>query len=273
SVVMIGGGGNDSLSAYDIEFGGSLTGGTGDDFYSVDDSVSIIELAGEGRDTVETYNESYTMGENIEDVIFNAHYENGATITGNELDNVMTIYGNADTQVYGAGGNDYIQLHQNWSAESGDFANGGEGNDTLIGSGSGGLLQGGGGDDVLDGRWGNINLEGGAGNDTFRLDNNQYEYPEYYGGVVISDFNDWNDHIQLNDFTRLGGEGVLGSRYFHSGAGETAVAQDESDRIIFDTSSGALYYDADGNGAGAQVLVATINVENGNLNHTDFIVS
>ncbi len=46
---------------------------------------------------------------------------------------------------------------------------------------------------------------------------------------------------------------------------------DSSDRIIYDSTNGKLYLDADGNGAGAQVLIATLT---SGLAHTnaDFTV-
>ena len=49
------------------------------------------------------------------------------------------------------------------------------------------------------------------------------------------------------------------------------AAQDADDRIIYDSATGQLYYDADGNGAGAQVLFANLNA-NLSLSASDFTV-
>jgi serralysin len=48
-------------------------------------------------------------------------------------------------------------------------------------------------------------------------------------------------------------------------------AQDREDRIVYDRTSGALSYDADGTGAAAQVRIATLG-KNLKLAHQDFFV-
>ena len=54
-------------------------------------------------------------------------------------------------------------------------------------------------------------------------------------------------------FTAFGTANVaLGAAAFRSGAGVTA-AQDASDRIVYDTTTGNLYYDADGAGGSASI--------------------
>ena len=50
------------------------------------------------------------------------------------------------------------------------------------------------------------------------------------------------------------GLGTLNSNAFFAGT----AAHDADDRIIYDQASGNLYYDADGNGAGAALLFATL---------------
>jgi Ca2+-binding RTX toxin-like protein len=48
-------------------------------------------------------------------------------------------------------------------------------------------------------------------------------------------------------------------------------ARDREDRIIYDTKTGALYYDKDGIGLSAQIKIATLN-KNLKLTHKDFFV-
>ncbi len=52
------------------------------------------------------------------------------------------------------------------------------------------------------------------------------------------------------------------------------VAGDANDYVLYDTSTGALYYDADGNGAGAKVQFAVIDLGtlSGTVNAADFSV-
>jgi Ca2+-binding RTX toxin-like protein len=69
-------------------------------------------------------------------------------------------------------------------------------------------------------------------------------------------------------FTTLGAVGSLNPDFFHIGTS----AHDADDRIIFNASNGALYYDADGDGSTAlQVQCATIAASSA-LASSDFIV-
>lgn len=133
---------------------------------------------------------------------------------------------------------------------------GGSGKDTILGNAGANSLFGGGnndtikgleGNDVLVGNAGNDQLTGAAGNDVFRLSDASKD--------TITDFQKGIDVIQLeNDvFTRLTATGTLSSVNFRAGA-----AADSDDYIIYNQFTGALYYDANGNGAGGAVQIGLI---------------
>ena len=62
--------------------------------------------------------------------------------------------------------------------------------------------------------------------------------------------------------------GALAPGAFQTGT----AAHDADDRIIYDPATGNLFFDADGNGAGAAVLFATLQGAPAILS-TDFIVN
>jgi len=64
--------------------------------------------------------------------------------------------------------------------------------------------------------------------------------------------------------------GTLTAANFAANAGGTAT--DANDYILYDTATGNLYYDADGNGAGARVLFATVTVTAGTIDPTDILI-
>ncbi|GAA0650737.1 beta strand repeat-containing protein [Brevundimonas lenta] len=102
--VLIGRGGNDNL------FGGAgaantLFGGEGDDFYMVEANDTIVELAGEGNDTVLTARNQFTLAANVENLTFNG--TGNFAGTGNASNNIISGGGGLDTLI-GGGGNDTL---------------------------------------------------------------------------------------------------------------------------------------------------------------------
>jgi serralysin len=129
---------------------------------------------------------------------------------------------------------------------------GGHGDDTLSGNAGSDRLGGGDGADLLSGDAGNDRLIGGSGNDTFcfnaAIGSSNVD--------VIKDFVAAEDAIQLDDavFAGIGPVGVLAPAAFAIGT----EALDADDRIIFNSATGELFYDADGSGEGVAMQFALL---------------
>lgn len=148
-----------------------------------------------------------------------------------------------------------------------DNLRGGVGNDSLIGGAGNDILNGGSGADSLYGDAGHDNLTGGAGADKFLFN----ATPNATNSDVVTDFTHASDKIQLQNsvFTALTTTGTLATAAFWSNG--TGAAHDASDRIIYNASNGGLYYDRDGTGAIARVLIATLDAGL-TVTNTDFVV-
>lgn len=131
----------------------TVYGGTGDDsYFDVTDADMIVELAGEGYDSV--YAEtSFALPDNVEFLQLGGTGDFSGT--GNALGNVIIGNGGAN------------------------LLSGGEGNDSLSGFGGGigpdpaldrDTLLGGGGNDTLDGGLGDDSMAGGTGDDIYYVD-------------------------------------------------------------------------------------------------------
>lgn len=197
----------------------TLVGGSGSDDYFVDDSADVVREAGHGRHDVDSVHASisYHLAAHIEDLFLIGH---------------RALHG------FGNGGDNMLSGNR-----AANLLSGGAGDD---------VIEGGRGNDVLDGGAGHDELSGGAGRDVFRFDS----APGDSNADQIDDFKGGVDRIELSRavFSDLrANHHHLAGRAFQLGA----QAADDSDRIVYDTHSGSLYYDADGSGAGAATLVAT----------------
>ena len=135
----------------------------------------------------------------------------------------------------------------------------------LIGTGSvkgtgnaqGNAITGNQGNNTLDGRAGSDTLTGGDGADVFLFDT----MLSAAGIDLISDFAVGIDKIRLDDDVFAAFTGtvtmLVGANQFVSGA-DITTAQDATDRLIYDTDTGALYYDADGVGGVSAVQIAAL---------------
>jgi Ca2+-binding RTX toxin-like protein len=138
----------------------------------------------------------------------------------------------------------------------GTSINGTNGNDTLVGGAGNDTIFGNSGNDWIEGRGGNDQLSGGSGQDS-------YVFREFGSGnadTLLNFDSNWDAmRFDSSAFTALGGPGhfATGDARFFAGAGANA-GHDADDRIVYNTSTGQLYYDADGAGGADAQLVATI---------------
>jgi len=129
------------------------------------------------------------------------------------------------------------------------------------------VLSGMAGNDTLNGGLGNDTLQGGSGNDVFRFD----AAPSAANLDHVTDFVSGADTLSLavGIFTNLGGAGALSGAEFATG---TSFANNDAHHILYNTSTGGLYYNADGAGAGAPTLIAILDGAP-TLASTDFLIA
>ncbi|HEV2818748.1 MAG TPA: hypothetical protein VGW40_16185, partial [Allosphingosinicella sp.] len=134
----------------------------------------------------------------------------------------------------------------------------------LTGNNLANSLYGNAGANVLNGGAGADYMLGFGGTDTFAFTT------ALGGGNVdaLGDFLAADDTIALDDAVFAGlTPGALPAGAFVAGA----AAGDADDRIVYNSATGQLFFDADGSGAGAQVLFATLQPGTA-LTASDFIV-
>lgn len=149
-------------------------------------------------------------------------------------------------------------------------------NDILLGSGFDNVLTAGAGNDTLAGGLGNDTLNGGLGNDisTGGLGADSFVFSANPGPAGIDrilDFNVVDDTILL-DVAAFAGlpAGDLAPAAF--AANLTGLATSPLHRIVYETDTGRLYFDADGSGAGLRVQFATLSL-NLALTNAGFVVA
>jgi uncharacterized protein len=280
--IIVSGGGTNTL----------LGGANGDVYYVQGVNDVVVEAVGDGGYDVVLAQVDFALGAGSEVEALAVSGSAGISLTGNELRQVLTggigndilnggggndlLISGAGTNTLAGGANDDIYYAQG----IGDIVteNAGGGFDvvlaggnlilasnseveviavntasgvTIIGSDINQTIQGNAGDDRIVGGRGNDTLTGNAGSDTFVLRNT------FADRDFITDFVSGTDIIEVNSGLFDGGltGGVLAADQFLSGAGITAATTAEQ-RFIYDSTTGNLRFDADGNGAGASVIIA-----------------
>ena len=252
-VTLIGSAHNDNISGgngNDILTGGggidTLTGGTGADTFNITSGNNTITDLSNGADILKVSSGATAI----------------ATAAGNFTATSATI--NNGTASINANGHN-VSLASAGGANGWTITNGSAIGVTLIGSAHNDHINGGGGNDILYGGYGNDTITGGSGIDKFVFNTTPNGSTNH---DIITDFVHGTDVLQFSHavFTAISS---WNSAAFWSGAGVTA-GHDSTDRIVYNTTAGNLYYDADGSGAGVAVLIALIGtVTHPALSYTD----
>lgn len=177
---------------------------------------------------------------NDANMLFELFLPDDDTITGSEFSDVLDGYRGND-QISGGRGNDLV---------IGDF-----GNDKLYGNA---------GNDTISGSDGKDRLIGGPGADTFVFD----VALRSGNADKVLDFNPADDifHLESKYFRGLA-EGVIAENIFTTGAAATETTH----RIVYDDTTGRIYFDRDGTGPLGLKLFATVTPGT-DLQFTDFFV-
>ncbi|MFI0843497.1 hypothetical protein [Mesorhizobium sp. IMUNJ 23232] len=284
----------------------TLIGHLGNDTYIVDNIAdTVVEAVGEGIDTV-LASASWVLSAGVEIEFLETTSQTDAVaidLTGNDFD--QTITGNAGANTLkGGGGRDTLSgldgddIYLVYRATDSIQENSTQGDVDKVGAGTsyvlaagvhvewmtttsvagtsainltgneiGQMMTGNAGANRLDGKGGTDTLRGLGGADTFVFTTAIGD-----GNVdTVLDFSVPDDRLLLSDaiFTALN-TGTLSAAAFR--ANTTGLAQDGSDRIIYETDTGQIFYDADGTGAAAGIHFVTI-IAGLALTNADFSVA
>jgi Ca2+-binding RTX toxin-like protein len=302
-----GGAGNDNIrggAGADV-----LIGGAGTDTLQYDDStvgVTVdMSLNGTGQQQTSAGDASGDVISGFEDLTGSNF---GDTLTGDAGRNIIMGL-DGDDMIYGGGGNDVIRggvgadtmaggagsdvlqyagsdagvtINLSLGANGMQQASGGDAEgdvisefenvygssfgDMITGNASRNILYGYAGDDTLDGGAGNDVLRGSEGADTF-----VFSTTLGAGNIdSITDFSSAEDTIWLADEVFVGlGLGELDISQL--GSNGTGMAETADQRVIYNSVTGGLYFDHDGNGAAAGVQFATLEAGL-TLDQSDFFV-
>lgn len=243
----------------------TMKGGNGNDSYVVDNpGDKVVETSATGGTDGVQSSVTYTLTANVENLILAGTSSIGGT--GNGSANKLT--GNAGANLLkGEGGADAIS--------------GAAGADKLYGGAGSDVLSGGAGNDMLRGD----NVTADRGQDKFLFD-------RVPNGATnrdsLEDFNPVDDSILLKK-----GIFAIATTATPTGPAPAPIAPsafkridgydpaapfarpfdpDPSDRIIYDQAGGKIFYDADGSGATAAILFATVSPGTV-LTSADFLIS
>ena len=297
--------GNSANNVIDGKVGAdTLIGGLGNDTYVVDNtSDKITEALNAGTDIVNS-TASYTLSTNVENLTLTGISVINGTgntlnniITGNSVNNVLNGGTGVDKLIGGLGNDTYIVDNtldgvielasqgidtinssvsytlsanvENLTLIGTSIINGTGNtlNNIITGNSANNIIKSGLGNDTLNGGLGNDILYGGIGLDKFVFNTALHSTNK----DTIKDFSVVDDTIILENtiFTKLTTVGTLKTANFKSNI--DGLAKDADDYLVYQTDTGKLFYDADGNAAGDAIQIALIE-NKATLTYSDFTV-
>ena len=144
----------------------------------------------------------------------------------------------------------------------------------LTGSNSANMITATAGKDTLSGLAGDDELAGGLGIDKLigGVGKDKFDFTTKLGKTnvdTITDFSAKDDTIQIDNAIFKGLKaGKLASSAFFTGT----KAHDSSDRVVYDSKSGKVYFDQDGSGSKAAIHFATLTNKAKGIAAADFFV-
>lgn len=228
-------GANDILDNRGGTIVGAILGGTGDDLFYLGTTAENID-GGAGIDTLNL--SSYTVGVTLD--LSTPSANKGTPVSGDTFANIEIVLGTTRSDILRGDGGDNV----------------------LSGNGGSDNLSGADGADTLEGGTSKDTVTGGSGNDVFVFVTLQG------GGDIITDFASGSDRIHLEGSAF--GYGTATGMVSASDLviSTTNAALDSSDRFIFRTTDNTLWYDKDGSGKKAAVLIADLQ-SGASLTHED----
>ena len=252
--VIEGGSGNDVLYGGDEEFGESwfdpldnvdaINGGSGNDRMFGGTGSDGFILSGD-------YGEDFIDGGAHQDLLF----------AGGSSALVVDLAAGTATGGGSSGRATFVNVEGAAGGRFADWLLGNAADNLFMGRAGNDSMSGGAGNDHLMSEGGNDALTGGSGADEFR-----FAAPAGTADADrITDFVPGSDKIVLDgSFTSYHEEAATtfgdfapNDDRFYAARGATA-AHDDTDRVIYDTSSGRLYYDPDGTGPAPVLIMATL---------------
>lgn len=199
---------------------------------------------GSGNDTLIVSDARLTLLENNNDGMDTIKSTVSYTLTTSDVE-ALKLMGSADLSLTG-----YVDA------------------DRLFGNRGDNLLSGRAGNDRLAGGLGNDRLDGGMGKDVFLFDT---ALSARTNVDRLIGYSPADDTVALSHsvFTGLKGRGPLSAGQFY--ASTDGHAHDASDRILYETDTGRLIYDADGSGGKAGVVFAILDTHPA-LTEADFLI-